>query len=344
MNCHLVVSHPPWPAIAGVAPSGEPALPALEMILARGQRTRTEGGAIEHWLVSSFGGDRDADLALAPFALRGDGHEPGEHGWLRADPVHLQLHANRVVLSDSSRLAITADEAQRLVDALNAHFAERSILFIAPHPQRWYLRVASAPQLRTTPTAEAVGQDIEPHLPTGKEQARWRSILNEAQMLLHEHPCNKEREQRGAPAVNSLWFWGAGARWQPRARYHAVWSDDPTARGLAFASRIAVHPLSESASEFIDTAGRPPLPLDPLHLVILPPLPVAHGEAGAWHEALMRIEQNWFAPLLASTLDGVLASVTLHLLGPAAGWNTYFTRAHRAKFWRRRRRLSHYCL
>ena len=56
-------------------------------------------------------------------------------------------------------------------------------------------------------------------------------------MLLHEHPCNQRREQRGELAVNSLWFWGAGTDSRPRAdvRFDAVWSDDPAARGLALA-------------------------------------------------------------------------------------------------------------
>ena len=29
-------------------------------------------------------------------------------------------------------------------------------------------------------------------------------------MLFHEHAVNLRREQRGDPAINSLWFWGGG--------------------------------------------------------------------------------------------------------------------------------------
>src|SRR3546814_7983843 len=37
---------------------------------------------------------------------------------------------------------------------------------------------------------------------------RWRSLLSEAQVVLHNHPWNARREQSGLPPVNSLWFWG----------------------------------------------------------------------------------------------------------------------------------------
>lgn len=343
MNCHLLVSPLLWPAIAGAAPCGKLEFPALETIMARGQRTLIAAGSIERWLAASFGVDRGGELALAPFALRGEGCEPDEHGWLCADPVHLRIHADRMVLADASVLAITADEARQLVDMLNAHFAEGGITFLAPRPERWYARLARAPQLRTTPTVEVAGQDIEPYLPNGEEQACWRSVFNEAQMLLHEHPCNERREQRGELPVNSLWFWGAGSDLQPRAsvRYHTVWSNEPVARGLALASGIPSRPLPASGADFIQSAG---LPRDSLQLLVLPPLPgAAYGDAGAWREAILRIEQDWLAPILAGTLDGALSAVTLHSLGPAGGLSATFTRAHRLKFWRRRRRLIDYC-
>jgi len=345
MKCHLVVSRLLWPAIAGT-PLHELSLPALEILMARGKRTRIAGGSVERWLAANFGGGNDMELALAPFALRGDGCEPGAHGWLRADPVHLRLHADRVLLADSSQLAITADEARQLVAALNAHFAETGIVFLAPHPERWYERVASAPRVQTTPTAEAAGRDVALHLPKGEEQARWRGVLNEAQMLLHDHPCNDSREQRGAPTVNSLWFWGTGLDLRPRvfARCAAVWSDDPAARGLALATGISAHPLPDSGSTLISAVRSAAYAADSPHLVVLPPLPEpARDDAGARNEALMRVENDWFAPLLEGTRYGSISSVTLHALGPVAGWSSFFKRGDRLKFWHRRRRISEYC-
>lgn len=313
--------------------------------MARGDRARIDGGSIERWLAATFGTVHGAEIGLAPFALLGEGRVPGEHGWMRADPVHLRIHADRVFLADPSRLAITVDEARQLVDALNAHFSEQGIELFAPHPERWYARVASAPRLQTTPTAEVAGQDIEGYLPKGAEQTRWRSVFNEAQMVMHEHTCNRQREQSGKLPVNSLWFWGAGRNSPPGkgVPYRAVWSDDPSARGLALASGVAAHPLPHAAPEFIGSARLITSSPDSPHLVVLPPLPgVAYGDTGSWAEALLQYERNWFAPLLAGMHEGVLSSVTLHALGPAGGWRVSFTRADRLKFWRRGRRLFEY--
>jgi hypothetical protein len=346
MNCHLLVSDLLWPAIAGAASCAELELPALETLMARSQRDLIGGGSIERWLAARFGADGAGELALAPFALRGEGCEPGTHGWLRADPVHLRIHADHMVLADASRFALAADEAQELVDTLNAHFAPNNVTFFAPRPERWYARVAKLPLIRTTPTVEVAGRDIESYLPQGEEQAHWRSVFNEAQMLLHEHPCNERRERRGELTVNSLWFWGAGTESQLRAsvRYDTVWSDNPVARGLAFANSIPIQPLPRSGSDFIESTGNVALPPDSLHLLILPPPPgAAYGDADAWREAVIRIERDWLAPLLDATLDGTLSAITLHALGPARGLRATFTRAHRVRVWRRRKRLSDYC-
>ncbi len=344
MNCHLVVPHLLSPAIAGAVSRSTLKLPALETLLARGQRAATEGGSTERWLASRFGVCRDGEPGLAPFSFRGEGGEPGAHGWLRADPVHLRIHADRVVLADASRLSITADEAGQLVATLNAHFAQSDITFHAPRPDRWYARLEAAPALRTTPTAEVAGLSIESCLPTGDEQARWRSIFNETQMLLHEHPCNQRREQRGELPVNSLWFWGAGTHSRPPARYAAVWSDDPAARGLAEASGASSRPLPQHCAHFVQCAGGAEFERDALHLVVLPPVPGAiYGDVEAWHAAVEQIEQAWFAPLLDGTLAGALPGITLDALGPRRGLRVHFARPHRLRLWRRRRRFIDYC-
>ncbi len=55
MNCHLVVSDLLCAAMAGAASSGELDLPALELLIARGQRAVVAGGSTERWLGSNFG-------------------------------------------------------------------------------------------------------------------------------------------------------------------------------------------------------------------------------------------------------------------------------------------------
>ena len=343
MNCHLLVPELFWPAASGADPYRDLALPALETILARGRRTRTPGSSLERWLAAAFHADAGRELPLAPAALRGDGGEPRDHWWLQADPVHLKVHGDRLILADASRFAVSPDEARELTAALNSHFASEGIAFVAPQPQRWYARIAAAPRIRTTPTAEAAGRNIERFLPTGEDGARWRKIINEAQMALHAHRCNEDREARGELPINSVWFWGAGrASDEPSGSpYAAVWSKHPLATGLALANGIRPRPLPESATALLQSLGD--TPRDQAQLVALDPLPgTAYGDIAAWRKTMLEYEDRWFQPLLAAARSPAFDILSLHALGPDYGVCCEFLRRDRSKFWRRRRPLHTY--
>ncbi len=334
MNCHLLVSDLFWPASAGNEPSSGLALPALETLLARGRRVRTAGASLERWLAAEY---RVSDgLPLAPFSLRGDGGEPGGDCWMRADPVHLKLHGDRLILADASRLAVTPGEARDFVAALNLHFAGEGISLIAPSPPRWYLRTANAPRLRTTPTAEAAGRNVEALLPDGDDGARWRGVINEAQMLLHQHPCNEARERRGQLAVNSVWLWGAGRDHSLAAPYDTVWTDHPLAAGLAAAGGVAARPLPASGDSLVEARR------GGTQLVVLSLPATAYGDLADWRDAVAMLERLWIAPLLPGLRDAPLQSLTLHGLGPDYGYTSSLTGHDRLRFWRVRRPLHAY--
>jgi hypothetical protein len=334
MNCHLLVPELFWPAAAGAEPYRGLALPALETLLARGARTRVAGASLERWLAAAHG--LSAELPLAPYSLRGDGMEPGDHWWLRADPVHLKLHVDRLVLADASRLELTADEARQYVATLNAHFAGEGMTFVAPGPRRWYARVAAEPRLGTLPTTEVAGRSVASFLPSGGDGARWRKTVNEMQMLLHDHPCNSAREASGQLPVNSVWLWGAGREGRPATPYGALWADHPLVAGLGAASGIAARPLPASG-RLLEPRG------SGTQLVVLASLPAtAYGDLRQWHEALAHLERHWFGPLLDALKRGAIESLTLHGLGPDFGHASEIHSRDRWRFWRARRPLHAY--
>jgi hypothetical protein len=334
MDCHLLVSDLFWPSSAGNEPYSGLALPALETVLARGRRARIPGASLERWLAAQY---RLPDtLPLAPFSLRGDGGEPGADCWMRADPVHLKVHGDRLLLADASRLAVTPEESRECVAALNSHFVSEGISFIAPHPERWYARTAHEPQLRTTPTSEAAGRSVEALLPQGDEGARWRRIINEAQMLLHEHPCNQAREQQGRPAINSIWVWGPGRDRALDAIYDTVWADHPVAAGLAAASGSTARPLPASGASLLESRHLG------TQLVVVKQPATAYGELPEWRAAVEDLELSWTAVLVAGLWEGALASLTLHGLGPDYGYASVLTRRDRLRLWRIRRPVRAY--
>ena len=59
-----------------------------------------------------------------------DGLDHG-HNWLRADPVHLQVNMDQLLLVPGSALQINAEDADALTTALNRHFAEDGLQFVA---------------------------------------------------------------------------------------------------------------------------------------------------------------------------------------------------------------------
>ena len=323
-----------WPAAAGDEPYRGLALPALETLLGRGRRVRIPGSSLERWLAGRY---HLADgLPLAPFSLRGDGREPGADCWMRADPVHLRLHGDRLILADASRLAVTPDEAREFVAALNSHFAGEGISFVAARPQRWYVRTGNGARVQTTPTSEAAGRSIEALLPRGDDSARWRRVINEAQMLLHEHPGNAVREQDGRPVVNSIWIWGAGRAGTLAPACDVLWADDTVAAGLAAASGGTAQPLPASGASLLES-GR-----GGTHLAVLSLPATAYGELAEWREALTALERTWAAVLLGGLWNAALESLTLHGLGPDYGYTSVLTRRDRLRLWRTRRPLRAY--
>jgi hypothetical protein len=298
-------------------------LPAAETLIAKGRRKTLPFDSQDAWLLERFGVARQRDWPVAPYSLIGDGGSPGEHFWLRADPVHLLVDRDRLVLADAP--AVSRAEAESLVETLNAHFGGELVLY-PMHPSRWYARLGAAPDAATVPPAQARGASVEPNLPSGADARRLRVLMNEAQMLLHEHPVNAAREARGEAPVNSLWLWGGGAIARAeRPALREVLADDPLARGLARAAGIAAAPLPADAARWLANG-----PEDGIVLIVLDARTPAE------------LERDWFAPLLEALRASRVGMVTLHLAGAGAVLDAETVRSDLRHFWRRRRPAAAY--
>lgn len=300
-------------------------LPALQTLLARGSRQSCPAAGVEAAMCETLGIARQQDWPLAPITLVADGGVTGDAYWLRADPVHLRVMRDRIVLADSSVLDLTRDEADALAKTIGAHFG--TALNPQPlHPQRWYVRYAEAPQLATTPLSLAVGCDIDPLLPQGPDALRFRTEMNELQMLLHEHPVNLAREARGELPVNSLWLWGGGRLPVACATPAPLYADNAEALALGGFCNARVHalPAHPDTSAFAAEG-----------IMLLDALTRAGqvGDAYGWREALRELELDWFVPLRGALRR--LGPQGLRLLDPISG-HALHLHAHDAwKFWRR---------
>jgi len=157
------------------------------------------------------------------------------HRWLRADPAHVRPDMTGARVLAIGELGLDAAEAEALVKPLRPLFGDAGFQISAPVPSRWYLALPVESQLPAfAPPEQVLGDDLFTHLPEGPEGRRWRALLNEAQVILHNHPVNAARVAAGKLAVNSLCFWGAGKLPDHVRTGHAVVATaDPELQALA---------------------------------------------------------------------------------------------------------------
>lgn len=162
--------------------------------------------------------------------------------WLRADPVWLQPDLSTARLMAWGNLSLSAEDADALIAPLKPLFGEFGYALEAREPEAWVLQCPMETRLPAFPhPLAALGDDAFPHLPDGPDARRWRSLMGEAQVLMHQHPVNAARARRGLPPANSLWFWGGGAL--PDAvdgPAGAVATADPELAGYALAAGAGV--------------------------------------------------------------------------------------------------------
>jgi hypothetical protein len=194
--------------------------------------------------------------------------------WLSADPAWVQPDMNGARLLACGQLQLNDEDAQALAQPLMPVFEEAGMRLEVSSSDRWHLRLAAHDDLpKFAAPEQALGEDLYLHLPQGAEGRRWRVLLNEVQVLLHQHPLNAERRAKGLPPVNSLWLWGAGRLpTQVRSTFGGVIGDDVLLIALAERAK-ALHQPRTPASVAAARNG---------WLIDLQDLPVAEIEHDWW--------------------------------------------------------------
>jgi hypothetical protein len=319
MHCELVVP--------GLFSGGAiPRLSALELLLARGRRSSKAPQRLETWAQEVF------ELGEGPFpagqlTLLGQGSDQGETSWVRADPVHLRVLRDRVVVIPAEAFDLPVEEARAFCEALNAHFPQLELVPV--QPRRWCARLEGIGEDR--PSLEVAGK--EPEMPP--QQAR--ALLTEVQMVLHAHPLNEAREARGEPPVNSVWFWGSGRAAGASSRWQSVAADDPAVVGAARLAGARHRALPRSASEWLERLAG-----EGRHLAVLDVLraPLALGSEVT--EEKIALERDWFGPILAVLRADRIGMVSVHVPDGRGGVSFETIRGDLRRFWRLPKSIERY--
>jgi len=258
---------------------------------------------------------------------------------MRADPVHLQLRRDQLVLLPVPDISLA--EATQLCGEVNEHLTGQDLAFFAPHPQRWYVRIDALPAIETVPLSLAVGHNVNDLLPKGADALRWHRLFNDIQMLLHSHPVNQARESGGASTVNSVWFWGCGCDSDLAVTSHGkfgrVSSDEPFAEMLASAAGI---PFVKCSGQWYGGGG------EHNELLVCTGLRQAlqKGDIGAWRAVLQDFEIGYAQPLWEALRNGKVNRLTIDILSGINSRNLQLDRADSWAFWRLSGTLTGYSL
>jgi len=288
-----------------------PRLPALETLLAKAGKRRSGYLTFYQQLCGLFGVEQEQgrDLPIAPLSRLMDDSGRPEGIWMRADPVHLRAGLNDLILIDTTDITLSQHDAILLGTPLHEIFNDLGWTLEIPMAKRWYLRLDDYPNAQTTEISEVRGKDVQHLMPQGGDRPRLDRLMTEVQMTLHNNQHNLEREWRGEPVLNSLWFWGCGRL--PDA-LHMSWSmmisDDPVAQGLATLSGMPVVTPPEDAETLLENAD------DSDNIIMVRDdllVYTNYQDFASWEQAIDGLEDSWFAPVLDALKQGELDRVTI---------------------------------
>jgi hypothetical protein len=136
--------------------------------------------------------------------------EAEQPGWALVTPSHWSLGTEQLSLQDPSLLSLDEAESRSLHAAVGELFTSESYAWHWLSPTQWLCRHEELAELPTASLDRVIGRNVDRWLTADPRARRLRRLQNEAQMLLHSHPLNAEREARGDLPVNSLWCSGTG--------------------------------------------------------------------------------------------------------------------------------------
>jgi len=286
--------------------------PALKRWLARGDRLPDVPRGRETQLREAFQFP-GASLPAAALLREHIAHDAGESLWLCADPAYVRVEANGArLLACGDELQLTREDAESLAQPLQALFGDAGAPLEITSPANWVLRLPPGAQLPAfVSPEESLGANLLEHLPQGDGGRRWRALFNEAQIMLHSHPVNVARRERGAMPVNALWFWGAGAlpMWVKSSLKLAI-SDDPLVHALASRAGVSNAAVTSGALDQLQRGENTLLDLR--------------------SQQASQIESGW-----APRLQRMRGRAQVMMLAFASGERFRIRPWHRFRFWRR---------
>ncbi len=140
--------------------------------------------------------------------------EPGDVAF-RTNLVTLTSESDysQRTMVDYSADEIGSDEAARLIETINDHFATDDLRFYPGKSYRHCLIWKNgASAMKLVPPHDILTQKVTNFLPSGEGGQRLLDMMQKSADFLPNHPVNKARSKRELNQANSIWIWGQGTR------------------------------------------------------------------------------------------------------------------------------------
>ena len=254
--------------------------------------------SIEARILDCLGLSLSADAELPIAYYRAINHEINEQSIMCLDPVHIQIDRDEAVLVANESLTLSKDEALQFITDLNQHFQQDGLTIHYHNEHQWLM--TGDISVDTFPLSDVMFRNMNEHQATGRDAMKWRSIINEVQMLLHAHPVNERREQQGTIAVNSLWVWGGGQPGQHSTNIDLIYANDLLIIDIARAIKVDCKAVPDG----LDSNAL----LDHKTLLILTEQmhAVRQNDVFAWFDYLHLLDTKVIRPLIDMLKNGTL--------------------------------------
>jgi hypothetical protein len=190
---------------AGAA-SALPELPVLSALL-RGATRLPVAADWRHGVLAALAVPQAAGTSPAAMAARAiPGLPPGD-GICLAMPVHVVAGISRMFLGTADSFVLAAAEREALRQAFNAEFGAPEVHLHAAGAG-WLLQAPFAPAADDASPESLIGAALARSPALADAGRSLRRLGAEVEMWLSGLALNRERERRGAPPINCIWFWG----------------------------------------------------------------------------------------------------------------------------------------
>lgn len=223
-----------------------------------------------------------ANLGTGLAALHAGVKNPAETVWL-AELSAISVGREGATIAHPASFEVTTHEADALFDAVSGLWADRAISALPINARQWRIWLDPSASTRSLTPAAMAEMRLTDWWPQEDSLREWRRLLNEIQMVWHEHPVNLARAERGEVPINSLWLFGGAQGWSPSQPALQTTVETP--------NRLRAKKANVAASQTQTATLSSALIYEGLHI------PYLQGDWAAWIAALPALSEH------LSTLD-----------------------------------------